>query len=80
MVIACSMIAILAMASVVIDLGLVRSARRDDQAIEQLRKTIEIDPGFIESHLYLGWVYEGKGMFTEAIAELRQDERRPRSG
>jgi serine/threonine-protein kinase len=47
-------------------------AGRDDQAIEQLRKTIEIDPAFIESHLYLGWVYEGKGMFAEAIAELRQ--------
>jgi Flp pilus assembly protein TadD len=47
-------------------------AGRDDQAIEQLRKTIEIDPAFIESHLYLGWVYEGKGMFAEAISELRQ--------
>ena len=31
-----------------------------------------MDPGFVEAHLYLGWVYEQKGMFTDAIAELRQ--------
>jgi tetratricopeptide (TPR) repeat protein len=43
-----------------------------DQAAEELRKTVEMDPGFVEAHLYLGWVYEQKEMFPEAIAELQQ--------
>lgn len=31
-----------------------------------------MDPSYIEPHLYLGWIYERKGMFAEAIAEIRQ--------
>ena len=46
-------------------------ARKNDQAMEELRKTLDMDPSFVEAHLYLGWVYEQKGMFPEAIAELR---------
>jgi tetratricopeptide (TPR) repeat protein len=45
-------------------------AGHDDQAIEQLRETIDLDPSFIEAHLFLGWVFERKSMFAEAIAEL----------
>jgi tetratricopeptide (TPR) repeat protein len=47
-------------------------ARYYDQAIEELRKTINMDPSFVEAQLRLGWVYEQKAMFPEAIAELRQ--------
>jgi TolB-like protein/Tfp pilus assembly protein PilF len=47
-------------------------ARHYDQALEQLRKTLDMDPSFVEAHLYLGWIYEQKGMFAEALAELRQ--------
>ena len=46
-------------------------ARHYDQAIEELRKTLDMDPSFVEAHLYLGWVYEQKGMFPQAIAELQ---------
>lgn len=47
-------------------------ARHYDQAIEQLRKTLDMDASFGEAHVNLGWVYEQKRMFPEAIAELRQ--------
>jgi TolB-like protein len=47
-------------------------ARHYDQAIEQLQKTVDLDPSFIEARLYLGWAYEQKGNFVEAIAEFRQ--------
>src|SRR5262249_11958201 len=47
-------------------------ARRYDEAIAEVRKTIDMDPSFVEAHLYLGWAYEQKGKFPEAIAELRQ--------
>ncbi len=47
-------------------------ARRYDQAIDELRKTLDMDPSFLEAHLYLGLTYEQKGMFREAIAELQQ--------
>ena len=44
-------------------------ARRYDQAIEQLRKTIEMDQNFYYAHFQLGMVYEMKGSFPDAIAE-----------
>ncbi len=47
-------------------------ARRYDRATEELRKTLDMDPSFLEAHLFLGWTYEQKGMFPEAIAELQQ--------
>jgi Flp pilus assembly protein TadD len=43
-----------------------------DQAIEEFRKTIDMDPNFVQSRLFLGQVYEKKAMFAEAIAEFRQ--------
>ncbi len=39
------------------------------QAIEQLRKTIEMDQTFYYAHFQLGMVYEMKGSFPDAIAE-----------
>ncbi len=45
--------------------------RQYDLAIDQYRKTIDIDPNFGNAHLMLGWTYAAKGMFQEAAAEFR---------
>lgn len=45
-------------------------ARAYDRAAEQLLKTIELDPNFVNAHLYLGFVYEQQGLNEAAIAEL----------
>jgi tetratricopeptide (TPR) repeat protein len=47
-------------------------AGHDEQAVQELRKTIYLDASYVDVHLILGWVYERRGMFAEAIAELRQ--------
>ena len=43
-----------------------------DQSVEQLRKTLEMDPNFILAHHRLGMFYEQKGRYDEAIAEFKQ--------
>jgi TolB-like protein/Tfp pilus assembly protein PilF len=50
-------------------------ARRYDQAIEQLRKTIEMDQSFYYAHRLLGQAYELKGSFPEAFAEYQRAKR-----
>ena len=45
-------------------------ARQDDAALQQLQKTVEINPHFWVAHFQLGKVYEDKGMYPEAIAEF----------
>jgi serine/threonine-protein kinase len=45
--------------------------RRYDQAIEQARKALEIDPNFVVAHDYLGAAYLRKGKFKEALSEFR---------
>jgi len=45
-------------------------ARRYDEAIEQYKKSIEIDPSFAIAHKGLADVYSQKFMFTEALAEI----------
>ncbi len=47
-------------------------ARRYDDAIEQCRRTIEMDSNFYPAHWVLGMAYEQKGQHSEAAAELRQ--------
>jgi tetratricopeptide (TPR) repeat protein len=47
-----------------------RLARRYDEAQEQLKKTIEMDPNFGLAHYYLGILYTNKGMYREAIPEF----------
>ncbi len=47
-------------------------ARRYDQAIEQLRKTIEMDPTFAVAHFILGLCYGQKGLFKESAAEIQK--------
>ena len=47
-------------------------AGRDDQAIDQLRKTLLLDPAFIGAHAALGRAYQQKQSYAEAIAEFQQ--------
>jgi tetratricopeptide (TPR) repeat protein len=47
-------------------------ARQYDMAIEQLRRTLDMDANFPLAHLFLGLAYEQKGMFEEAIAEFQK--------
>jgi serine/threonine protein kinase/Tfp pilus assembly protein PilF len=47
-------------------------AHEYDRAIEQLRKTLEIDPNFAHAHRLLGESYREKAMVREAIAEMQK--------
>jgi tetratricopeptide (TPR) repeat protein len=46
--------------------------RQYEQAIEQLKKTIEMDQNFPRAHLHLAETYQRKGMFDEAILEFEK--------
>lgn len=41
--------------------------KKYDEAIAQCRKTLEIDAGFFNAHLYLYEIYTAKGMYAEAV-------------
>ncbi|OLE51133.1 MAG: hypothetical protein AUG51_24135 [Acidobacteria bacterium 13_1_20CM_3_53_8] len=43
--------------------------RQYDRAIDQLRKTLELDPNYVPAHEDLGDAYEQKGLQREAVAE-----------
>jgi tetratricopeptide (TPR) repeat protein len=43
-------------------------ARRYDEAIEHLQKTLQQDPKYADTHWSLGLAYEGKKMYAEAVA------------
>ena len=47
-------------------------ARQYDLAVEQLRKTVELDPNYGLTHWYLGVAYAKKAKSAEAIAELEK--------
>ncbi len=47
------------------------SERRNDQVIEGARKIIALDPNFPPAHVSLAMAYCSKGMYEEAVAELR---------
>ena len=47
-------------------------ARRYDEAIAQLNRTLSLDPNFAYAHIILGWAFHFKGMYSEAIAEYRR--------
>jgi tetratricopeptide (TPR) repeat protein len=49
-------------------------ARRYDEAIEQTRKALDMDPSFLPGHWWLGLPYEQKSMFQEAIAEFQKGD------
>src|SRR5262249_12016418 len=52
-------------------------SRRYDEAIEQYRKTIELDPNFFLTYHFLALSYEQKGMFEEAIAACQNVAKQP---
>lgn len=45
---------------------------RDEDAIEQGRKAVDLDEGFFPTRFFLGLAYQQRGLFDEAIAELEQ--------
>src|SRR2546426_5991208 len=47
-------------------------SRQYDQAIEQYRNTIKLNPNFVQARLWFGRPYLQKKMYKEAIAELDQ--------
>ena len=54
------------------DLGRMFYFSRDyDQALEQYRAALDMDPNFASAHLWLAHVYEQKGMFEQVISELQ---------
>jgi tetratricopeptide (TPR) repeat protein len=56
----------------VIEAVILYTARQYDQAIEQLQKTLAIDPSFPSAHWILGRTYLKKSRFDDAIAEYQQ--------
>ena len=46
--------------------------RRYDEAIEQLRKTLEMDQSFVRGHWMIGMPFEQKALYGEAIAEFQK--------
>ncbi|MFQ5865324.1 MAG: tetratricopeptide repeat protein, partial [bacterium] len=47
-------------------------ARRYDEAIAQAKKTIDMDPNFMFAYFRLGWAYEAKGIYEEALESYRK--------
>src|ERR1051325_11138512 len=48
------------------------TARRYDEAMVQLRKTLELDPNFVDAHSNLGWCSFWKGDTAGAIAAFQK--------
>jgi len=47
--------------------------RLNDNAVKELKKTIETDPTFFPAHFFLGWwMYPEMAMFEEALAEAQK--------
>ena len=47
-------------------------AQRPDEAITQFRKTLDIDPGYRLAHTNMGYAFEYKQMYPEAVTEFLQ--------
>jgi len=45
-------------------------SRQFDRAIEQYKRTVDLDPSFTLTHIWFGRPYLEKGMYAEAISEL----------
>jgi tetratricopeptide (TPR) repeat protein len=50
--------------------NILHNARRYEEAVEQCRKVLELDPGFHWAHHSLGEDYIEMGKFKEGVAEL----------
>jgi DNA-binding winged helix-turn-helix (wHTH) protein/TolB-like protein len=47
-------------------------AQHYDEALDRLQKTIDLEPNFWLSHLFISRVYSEKGMHAEAVAEAKR--------
>ncbi len=47
-------------------------ARDYDLAIDQYKKAVNLDPNFLQAHLWFGRPYLQKGMYPEALAEVSE--------
>ena len=47
-------------------------AKNHDEALKCYKRALAIDPNSARAHLYLGWVYQIKGMVDEAISENKK--------
>jgi tetratricopeptide (TPR) repeat protein len=52
-------------------------ARRHDEAIEELRKTLAMNAEFLGARLVLWWAYIAKGAYDQALADIRREVERP---
>ena len=52
--------------------GALLFARRYDEAIEKITQYIELGPGHGNAHFMLGFMYEAKGMYADAIREFQK--------
>jgi adenylate cyclase len=52
-------------------------ARRYDEAIEELRKTLAMNAEFLGARLVLWWAYIAKGAHDQALADIRREVERP---
>jgi tetratricopeptide (TPR) repeat protein len=52
-------------------------ARQYDLAIEELQKTLAMNPDFLGARLVLWWVYVAKGDYEKAISDIRKEVERP---
>ncbi len=48
--------------------------RRYDEAINQLHRTLEMDPSFVPAHFFLGLSFVQTSVFDEAVAEFQHGE------
>jgi DNA-binding winged helix-turn-helix (wHTH) protein/TolB-like protein len=47
-------------------------AQRNDESLDRLKKTIDLEPNFWLSHLFISRVYSEKGMHAEAVAAAKR--------
>jgi tetratricopeptide (TPR) repeat protein len=52
-------------------------ARRYDESVEELRKTLAMNQDFLGARLVLWWVFVARGGYEEAIADIRTEVERP---
>ena len=54
------------------DAGMILYLSRDyDQAVEQCRATLDMDPNYFRARMWMGCAYEQKGLYREALGEYQ---------
>jgi len=56
--------------------GMLIFTRKWDESLEQSQRALELDPSFPQARWMLGWAYALKGVYPQAIAELREGAKR----